>query len=36
MSLQKKAFSPELEKSFLYENFRNFDIPDNILKEENQ
>ena len=30
----KKAFSKELEKSFLYEHFRNFDITDNSLKEE--
>ena len=30
----KKAFSKELEKSFLYEHFRNFDITDDILKEE--
>ena len=31
----KKAFSKKIEKSFLFENFRNFDITDNILKEEN-
>ena len=30
----KKAFSKELEESFLYEHFRNFDITDNNLKEE--
>ena len=30
----KKAFTPELENSFLYEHFRNFDIPDNFLQEE--
>ncbi|PPR26095.1 MAG: Sensor histidine kinase ResE [Alphaproteobacteria bacterium MarineAlpha9_Bin4] len=30
----KKAFSLELEKSFLYEHFRNFDITDDIIKEE--
>ena len=30
----KKAFSLDLEKSFLYEHFRNFDITDDILKEE--
>ena len=30
----KKAFSKEIEKSFLFENFRNFDITDDILKEE--
>ena len=30
----KKAFSKEIEKSFLYEHFRNFDITDNFLKEE--
>ena len=29
-----KAFTPELENSFLYEHFRNFDIPDNFLQEE--
>ena len=30
----KKAFSKKIEKSFLFENFRNFDITDDILKEE--
>ena len=30
----KKAFTPELENSFLYEHFRNFDIPDSFLQEE--
>ena len=29
-----KAFTPELENSFLYEHFRNFDIPDSFLQEE--
>ena len=29
----KKAFTPELENSFLYEHFINFDIPDNFLQE---
>ena len=30
----KKAFTPKLENSFLYEHFRNFDIPDSFLQEE--
>ena len=30
----KKAFTPELENSFLYEHFRFFYIPDNFLQEE--
>ena len=33
-SFAKKTFSEKIEKSFLYEHFRNFDITDNILKEE--
>ena len=31
-SFANKVFTPELENSFLYEHFRNFDIPDSFLQ----